>query len=219
MTAAMELTAEESALVRALSTRAGPWSEAEYFALPRTNLRIELLDGSLLVDGGVLVSSGASRSHQQFARRLADALEEVTPGDVEVCEAINVRLVPGRIVIPDVVVATYPGSDDSVTPAAETLLVAEVSSPSNAATDRTIKHELYADAGIPTYLRFDLTGPGAPAGVAYRLRGSGYVEVARAGSGGELELTEPFPVTLDLTALSRRPRLRVTAHCRFGGML
>lgn len=199
VTVTVELAIDEAeALEPILSTHVGPWTDAEYEALPETHTRIELVDGELLV------SPNATRPHHQFARRLADALERAAAGDVEICMEMNLRLGSGRYLNPDVAVALLPASNEKFTPADEVLLVAEVSSPSNAAHDRVRKHTLYADAGIPCYLRFDILGPTAPAGVAYRLGDDGYVEVGRAERGGRLELTDPFPVTLDLGSLTRR---------------
>ncbi len=176
----------------------GPWTEQDFLALP-DDRRIEL------VDGGLLVSPSARRWHQRLSFRLAVALDAAATREYEVMEAINVRVGPDRILIPDIAVVTDPGAEDAVAEAAAVALVVEIVSPGSTAADRAIKSQLYAAAGIPGYLRVEYGGAGVSA-VAYALRGGRYAEAARATAGQRLSLAAPFPVEIDLTALSRRTR-------------
>lgn len=169
----------------------GPWSEQDFLALPEDR-RIELLDGELLV------SPAPGRPHQRLSFRLAVALDAAAPEGFEVLEAINVRVAPGKILIPDVVVATNPGADLVVTDAADVAMVAEIVSPGSVSTDRAVKPHLYAAAGIVSYLRVELD-PAGLAAVAYRLQGGRYREIAR---GERIQLVEPFRCELDLNALA-----------------
>src|SRR6266536_3781722 len=141
---------------------AGPWTEADYLALPETRQRIELLDGSLLV------TPAPSSDHQQLARRLANLLEAAAPAELEVVEAVNVRVAPSKLLIPDLLV-TRRLEATAVYPAEDVLLVAEVVSPSTTTADRMIKPQLYAAAGIPWFLRVELAVPQPPELWLYRL--------------------------------------------------
>jgi len=171
-----------------------PWTEEEFLALP-VDRRVELLDGALLV------SPSARGRHQRFSSRFWAALDAVVPVGLEVLEAINVRVGPDKILIPDLAVITVPGLDLAVYDAADVILVVEIASRGNAVADRVVKPQLYAQAGIPHYLRIEL-GDAGPSAVVYRLQRDRYVEVARADPGCLLVLSEPFAVTLDLAALA-----------------
>jgi Uma2 family endonuclease len=179
-----------------LFTHAGPWTEEDFFALPEDR-RIELLDGELLV------SPSARTAHQRLSRHLANALDAAANEGFEVLEAINVRVAPGRILIPDVAVITTPGIDTLTSDAADVAMVVEIVSPGSVATDRAVKPALYAAAGIGCYVRVEADEHG-PAGFAYGLRGDRYVEEARTRPGEALRLRAPFPCDVDLTALARR---------------
>lgn len=174
----------------------GPWTEQDFLALPEDR-RVELLDG------GLLVSPSARRVHQRLSFRFAAALDAVAPAALEVLEAINVRVAPGRILIPDIAVTTDPGADDVVADAAVVVMTVEIMSPGSVAADRALKPQLYAAAGIAHYLRVEL-GDAGPSAVAYRLRAGRYVAVARARPGDRLRLSEPFPVDVDLAELASR---------------
>ncbi len=178
--------------------RSEPWTEEEFLALP-VDRRIELLDGALLV------SPNARVGHRRLAFRLGAALDAAVPVGFEVLPAINVRVGPGKILIPDLAVASTPGLDLTVGAAADVVLIVEITSLSTTAVDRAVKPQLYAQAGIPHYLRIEL-GAAGPCAVVCRRERDRYVEAARVAPGRPLVLTEPFAVTLDLAALATATR-------------
>jgi hypothetical protein len=143
--------------------------------------------------------------HQRLSFRLAAALDAAVPAGLEVLEAINVRVGPGKILIPDLAVVSTPGLDLMVCEAADVILIVEISSPGNAVIDRAVKPLLYAQAGIPHYLRVELY-PAGPCAVVCRRERDRYVEMTRVDPGRPLVLTEPIPVTLDLTTLATTTR-------------
>jgi Uma2 family endonuclease len=173
----------------------GPWTEDEYLALPEDNRRIELLDG------GLLVNPSPSGPHQRLSSHLWLALSTAAPAGLEVIAAINVRVAPGRILIPDLAVVTNPGVDLTVWPADGVAMVVEIMSPGSVATDRAIKPELYARGGIEHYLCVEL-GRRGPKGLLYGLENGRLVQTARSEPGDQLRLTQPFPVALDLAQLA-----------------
>jgi Uma2 family endonuclease len=177
----------------------GPWTEQDYLALPADRRRIELLDGSLLV------SPSAGYRHQRLSSQLWLALSSMAPAGFEVLEAINVRVAPGRILIPDLAVVSTPGVDRTVAEPADVVLVVEITSPGNAVVDRAVKPELYARAGIAHYLLIEL-GAAPPTAVVFGLRGGRYVPVRRVDPGERLRLDEPFDVDVDLAALATATR-------------
>jgi Uma2 family endonuclease len=180
----------------------GPWTEQDYLALPADRQRIELLDGSLLV------SPSAGYRHQRLSSQLWFALSATASDGFEVLEAINVRVAPGRILIPDLAVVRTPGVDRTVAEPADVVLVVEITSPGNAIVDRALKPELYARAGIPHYLLIEL-GAAPASAIVFGLRRGRYVPVRRVDPGQRLRLDEPFDVDVDLAALAtaiRPPR-------------
>lgn len=177
----------------------GPWTEQDYLALPEDRRRIELLDGSLLV------SPSSGGRHQRLSSRLWLAMSRVAPDGLEVLEAINVRVAPGRILIPDLAVVTNPGDDLTVWQPPDVAMIVEITGPGNVAFDRAIRPELYARAGIPHYLRIELTRA-APETAVYQLERGRYVETGRALRGETLRLAEPFALEADLSALATATR-------------
>jgi Uma2 family endonuclease len=187
-----------AALMPNVFAHADPWTEAEFLALP-VDRRVELLDGALLV------SPSARLRHQRLSSRLWAALDAAIPPGLEVLEAINVRVDPGKILIPDLVVVSVPGLDLTVCEAADVVQIVEITSPGNAAVDRAVKPQLYAQAGVRHYLRIEL-GETGPRAHAYRLNQNHYAQVTCAEPGQSLVLIEPIAVTLDLAALAAATR-------------
>jgi hypothetical protein len=72
-------------------------------------------------------------------------------------------------------------------------------------TDRLLKPQLYAAAGIGWYLRVEQPGDAIELHLS-RLDGDHYVEVAVAGPGEVLASAEPFVFEVDVALLVRRVR-------------
>jgi Uma2 family endonuclease len=175
------------------------WTEDEYLALGELDIRTEL------VDGKILVSPSPSNPHQNISRYLANALESVawTVG-LMVCEGVDTRIGPGTILCPDVVVGKLRW-EKGINDAADVVLVAEVTSPSNANWDRSGKMERYAAARIPWYL---LAEPGktdlrAVSLRLLRLDGTRYRTHAFAVPDEVLTSDEPFPISIHARKLIR----------------
>ena len=169
-----------------------PWSEEEYFALGETADRVELFDG------GLLVSPAPTIRHQHLSVRLHNALEPAARrAGLAVYLAVNVRLRPGRVPIPDLIVTAPVPPDTLVVEASLLRLVCEITS-TNAANDRVLKMHYYAAAGIRWYLLVD---PDPLMLRLYRLDGDSYVENSAAKFGETLTLTEPIEAAIDTALL------------------
>ncbi|MFC5062280.1 Uma2 family endonuclease [Actinomycetospora atypica] len=168
----------------------GPWSDEDFLALP-DDRRVELVDGALVM------SPRASNPHQRLAYRLWGALDGAATPGWDVLGEPNVRLGADRVVIPDVAVLAGADMTAAVNQAVALTLVVEVVSLGDAAHDRILKPRLYAEAGIPWYLRVEQEGP---VGHLHQLVDGAYREVAH---GPVVELAEPFGVALDLPRLAR----------------
>lgn len=161
-----------------------PLTDDEYLALGETDHQVELLDGSLFLSG-----RGAPR-HQYVAQRLADAFRS---GAGRVLTAVNVRLRPGRILIPDLVVTGPVDFDDPLIEKDSVRLVAEVVTPASAAIDKVLKRHYYAAAGIPWYL---LVEQETGALHLYRLSGDHFVEHSVTPAGQVLSLFAPVKASI-----------------------
>ncbi|WP_420115375.1 Uma2 family endonuclease [Micromonospora sp.] len=166
----------------------GPWTEEEYLSLGKTSQRVELFDGSLHV------TPAPTPRHQNISGELRAALRQpARSAHLRVLEAVNVRLKPGRITIPDLVVTGEIDFDEVYIEAHDVHLVCEIISPGNAATDKVLKMHYYASAGIEWYLLIEQQNGNLH---LYRRHGRHYLEQTVAKVGESLELTEPVQVRL-----------------------
>jgi Uma2 family endonuclease len=165
-----------------------PFTEEEFLSLGETPERIELFDGSLHV------TPAPTLRHQYISGELKAALRPAAhEAGLYVLDTVNVRLQPGRIPIPDLAVVDPITFDTLVIDANSVLLVCEIVSPSNAATDRVLKMHYYAAAGIPWYL---LVEQETGALHLYGLSDGTYIERSVTRVGDILELTDPVKVTI-----------------------
>jgi len=182
----------------------GPWMLADVAALPDVgdHARYELLSPGVLT-----VSLAPETAHQRASRVLANLLEDAAhrcgadDGDLE---AVNVEIPGERLTTPDIAVVDGRVADtDPVRYASSAVLqVVETVSPGSRATDRAIKPNLYAEAGIPAYWRLELQP--APHLITYTLEAEHYAAASTLAAGELGELPDPFPVRLDPTELTRR---------------
>lgn len=145
-----------------------------------------------VLDGHIIVNPPARFGHERLATRLAASLLGAVPQGHEVLGpnfAVHCR--PDSFLMPDLVVARSVDCEELgiwVPP----LLVVEVLSPGTRRRDRGEKREVYAEFGIPHYWLLD---PDTRVLETQQLTDAGY---RTTQSGAVLEITEPFPIALDL---------------------
>ncbi|GAA4451063.1 hypothetical protein GCM10023170_037710 [Phytohabitans houttuyneae] len=176
-------------------THGGPWTEEEFLALGEDNERTELFDGDLHM------TASPTPWHQHVTTELLVALRApVRARDLRIHAAVNLRLTPARIVIPDLTITTAIDFEQRIVPGSCARLVCEVTSPSNAATDLVLKMHYYAEAGIPWYL---IVEHKAMTLRLLQLQRGTYVEHLTAEPGGVLRMSEP--VTAEIRPESLLP--------------
>jgi Uma2 family endonuclease len=156
--------------------------------------------GIEIVDGMVVVSPSASKRHNRLARLLANALDAAAGPEWNADTDFDVRLqdVPLNNRRPDVTVYRAETIDVTPTRPEHVLLVVEVVSPGSETTDRIVKADQYARAGIQFYWRVEQAATGAPIVYTYVLDPA----TCRYREGeiftGVVRLTAPFIVEVDL---------------------
>jgi Uma2 family endonuclease len=154
-----------------------------------------------LVEGRVVQSPGSGRRHNLAACRLAGQLERQLPRGLAFVLGTDLDLQlapggePGFSRRPDLLIfdrAAVARADEMIR-ADEVAVVIEIVSPGSRRTDYRVKHDEYADAGIPHYWIVDITEPVSL--VACR----GYQDAAAVT--GTFATDVPFPVKIGLDAL------------------
>lgn len=159
--------------------------------------------GIEVVDGMVVVSPRASKRHNRLARILANALDDAAGGEWNADTDFDVRLqdVPLTNRRPDVVVYRADTLDVTPTRPEHVLLVAEVVSPGSETTDRIVKVEQYAKAGIAFYWRVEQAPTGVPLVYTYVLDPAAGVYRDGEVFAGVIKVVAPFPVEIDLGSI------------------
>jgi Uma2 family endonuclease len=160
-----------------------------------------------LVEGRVVTSPNPGAMHNQIAFSLAGQLDPQLPPGLTVILSLDIDLhlapsdQPGFSRRPDLLVfnrAALAGDDSEILRAREVAVVIEVVSPGSKRTDYQVKHDEYADAGIPHYWIIDTSEPISL--VACHQAGEfGYLDAAAVT--GTFTTDVPFPVKIDLNAL------------------
>ncbi|GGK58157.1 Uma2 family endonuclease [Nocardia camponoti] len=163
----------------------------------------EQCEGIEIVDGMVVVSPSASKRHNRLARIIANALDAAAGSEWNADTDFDVRLqdVPFTNRRPDVVVYRADTIDISPTRPEHVLLVVEVVSPGSETTDRIVKTEQYAKAGIAFYWRVEQSATGVPLVYTYILdsaTGSYRVDEVFTRT---VSAVAPFDVVIDLGAV------------------
>jgi Uma2 family endonuclease len=156
--------------------------------------------GIEVVDGMVVVSPDSSKRHNRLARVLANALDDAGGPEWNADTDFDVRLqdVPLTNRRPDVVVYRADTIDVTPTRPEHVLLVAEVVSPGSETTDRVVKVDQYARAGIAFYWRIEQAATGVPLLYTYVLDPA--TAAYREGEvfTGKVKVSAPFAMEVDL---------------------
>ncbi|MGW9024434.1 Uma2 family endonuclease [Streptomyces sp. NPDC055722] len=178
----------------------GGWTADDLDELPNLPPHTELLDGSL-----VFVSP-QTRTHSLAMRLLEKALLDQVPDRLDVIREMTVKLNKRNRPEPDVLVVRADadtGPKQTWFRSKDVVVAVEVVSEDSEDRDREVKPRKYAQAGIPHYRRVE-ENQGLPVVYAYEIDPATQAYGLTGIFHDKLELTVPFPVDIDLTALGRR---------------
>lgn len=176
------------------------WMHEQITAKQYESWSKEQCAGIEIVDGMVVVSPSAPKRHNRLARILANALDTAAGPDCNADTDFDVRLqdVPLTNRRPDVVVYRADTIDITPTRPKHVLLVVEVVSPGSETTDRIVKVDQYARAGIAFYWRIEQTATGIPLVYTYVLDPAAMTYRDGEIFTGTVNVSAPFPVEIDL---------------------
>jgi Uma2 family endonuclease len=159
--------------------------------------------GIEVVDGMVVVSPSPSKRPNRIAKMLAVALEAAAGDGWNADVDFDLRLqdVPLLNRRPDVIVYRADALDITPTRPEHVLMVAEVVSPGSETTDRIVKLDQYAKAGIQFYWRIEQALTGMPIVHTYVLDMASARYRDSEVFTGLVKATAPFPVTIDLAEI------------------
>jgi Uma2 family endonuclease len=182
---------------------APPWMHELVTAEQYDSWSEEQCAGIEIVDGMVVVSPSPSKRHNRIAKIIANALEAAAGDEWNADTDFDLRLqdVPLLNRRPDVIVYRADTLDVSPTRPEHVLMIVEVVSPGSETTDRKVKHDQYAKAGIQFYWRVEQAINGVPLIYTYVLDMASETYRDADVFSGVATVTAPFAVTIDLTAI------------------
>ncbi len=169
-------------------------TRADLDALPDDGLRHELIDGAFVM------TPAPGLPHQTISGALYRTLWSASMGTgLKVIYApFDVVLGP-NVVEPDIIVAPQTAFTERDLPSAP-LLAVEFASASTRWLDEGRKRSMYEEFGVASYWLVD---PDAPAITILELTDGHYAHIATARGDQTIEVSAPFPVTLNPTDLAR----------------
>jgi Uma2 family endonuclease len=157
-----------------------------------------------LDDGVLIVFPTPSILHQRVVLRLAIALDEACPPELQVLMGLGVNISRVQHRVPDVAVVRA-DSMDTVFQERPPALAVEVASPRTRLYDRNRKKQVYEQFGIVSYWIVE-PDRDKPELIVFELRDGRYQEVARVAGDETFRAVLPFPVTITPSALVRAGR-------------
>ncbi len=157
--------------------------------------------GIEIVDGMVVVSPSASKRHNRIARIIANALDAAGGRQWNADTDFDVRLqdVPLNNRRLDVIVYRADTIDRTPTRPEHVLLLVEVVSPGSETTDRVVKADQYAKAGIEFYWRVEASATEVPIVYTYVLDPARSAYRDGEVFTGVVRARAPFSVEIDLS--------------------
>lgn len=182
---------------------APPWMHELVTAQQYDSWSPEQCAGIEIVDGMVVVSPSASKRHNRIARMLANALDVAAGPEWNADTDFDLRLhdVPLLNRRPDVIVYRADTLDVSPTRPEHVLMVVEVVSPGSETTDRFVKLDQYAKAGIQFYWRVEQALTGVPIVYTYVLDMAAAKYRETEVFTGSVKTAVPFSVIVDLSKI------------------
>ncbi|MGX1566502.1 Uma2 family endonuclease [Streptomyces sp. NPDC055506] len=178
----------------------GGWTADDLDELPNLPPHTELIDGSLVF------MSPQTEFHMRVLRLLEHRLLDQVPDDWDVFREFTVKLSERDRPEPDVMVIRADadrGPRKTRVHPDDVILAVEIVSEDSEERDRELKPRKYAKAGIRHYWRVEEIG-GLPVVYVYELDPATRAYVPNGIFHDKLELTVPFPLDIDLTAIDRR---------------
>lgn len=156
-----------------------------------------------IVDGVASTTPSPSKRHNRLARALANALDLAADLQWNADTGVDLRLEddPLTHLRPAVVIYRADTIDISPSRPEHVLLVVEVVTPGSETTDRIVKVDQYAKAGIGFYWRIEQAATGLPIVYTYVLDPASQTYRDTEVFAGEVKAAVPFHITVDLAVL------------------